>query len=159
MDELKNIGIQTLETNGVLGQVRAQLRSCVFKVIDNQDQVESKKSNFHWENPHARKLRDNKSSTLAAELIREFLEFYRLDYTLAIYGPEVNLKGKTEDKDGLARRAGFSTGAAKDKPILLQMLEKFMSGDMGSAPSAGYQQHQLSSKPLVEPLSLGSLPP
>ena len=40
MDELKNLVIQSLETNGVLGQVRAQLRSCVFKVIDNQDQVE-----------------------------------------------------------------------------------------------------------------------
>jgi len=39
---------------------------------------------------------------LMAELIREFLEFYRLDYTLAIYGPEANLKGKTVDKDGLA---------------------------------------------------------
>ena len=35
MDELKNLVIQSLETNGVLGQVRAQLRSCVFKVIDN----------------------------------------------------------------------------------------------------------------------------
>jgi DNA polymerase elongation subunit (family B) len=35
MDELKNLVIQSLETNGVLGQVRAQLRSCVFKAIDN----------------------------------------------------------------------------------------------------------------------------
>ena len=35
MDELKNMVIQSLETNGVLGQVRAQLRSCVFKTIDN----------------------------------------------------------------------------------------------------------------------------
>jgi hypothetical protein len=57
MDDLKNLVIQSLETNGVLGQVRAQLRSCVFKAIDNQDQVESKKSSFHWENPLARKLR------------------------------------------------------------------------------------------------------
>ena len=93
MDELKNLVIQSLETNGVLGQVRAQLRSCVFKVIDNQDQVEQKKSSFHWENPKAKFLREQKQSTLMAELIREFLEFYRLDYTLAIYKPETNLTG------------------------------------------------------------------
>jgi hypothetical protein len=34
MDELKNLVIQTLETNGILGQIRAKLRSSVFKVID-----------------------------------------------------------------------------------------------------------------------------
>jgi FGFR1 oncogene partner len=77
----------------VLGQVRAQLRSCVFKVIDNQDQVEQKRSSFHWENPHAKKMRADTQSSLAAEVIREFMEFYRLDYSLAIFGPEANLKG------------------------------------------------------------------
>jgi len=94
MDELKNLVIQSLETNGVLGQVRAQLRSCVFKVIDNQDQVEQKRSSFHWENPKAKALRESTSGTLMAELIKEFLKFYKLDYTLAIYEPETNLKGE-----------------------------------------------------------------
>jgi hypothetical protein len=59
MDELKNLVIQTLETNGALGQLRAQLRSSVFKVIDNQDQGgadKSQGSGFHWENPKARKV-------------------------------------------------------------------------------------------------------
>ena len=44
-----------------------------------------------------------------AELIREFLKFYRLDYTLAIYEPETNLKGDI-DRDGLAERAGLRNG-------------------------------------------------
>ena len=52
-----------------------------------------------------------------AELIREFMEFYHLDYTLAIFGPETNLKGKTPDKQGLATRAGVKQ-LPKDKPIL-----------------------------------------
>ena len=69
MDELKNLVIQSLETNGVLGQVRAQLRSCVFKVIDNQDQVESRKSSFHFENPRAKELRSSKDASLMAMLI------------------------------------------------------------------------------------------
>ena len=53
-----------------------------------------------------------------AELIREFLEFYRLDYTLAIFKPETNIKGDN-DRDGLAQRAGFENGIADGKPILL----------------------------------------
>ena len=77
----------------MLGQVRAQLRSCVFKVIDNQDQVDSKKSSFHWENPKARQLRSSGEATLMAELISEFMEFYRLDYSLAIFKPETNVQG------------------------------------------------------------------
>ena len=52
MDELKNLVIQTLESNGILGQLRAKLRSCVFKVIDSQD-PSGRGNNLHWENPLA----------------------------------------------------------------------------------------------------------
>ena len=131
MDELKNLVIQSLETNGVLGQVRAQLRSCVFKVIDNQDQVEQKRSSFHWENPKAKALRESKSGSLMAELIKEFLKFYRLDYTLAIYEPETNLKGEI-DREDLAERAGLSNGFDESQPILLQLLESFNQGEKGN---------------------------
>jgi hypothetical protein len=34
MDDLKNIVIQNLEQEGTLGQLRAQLRSRVFKAIE-----------------------------------------------------------------------------------------------------------------------------
>ena len=53
-----------------------------------------------------------------AELIREFLEFYRLDYTLAIFKPETNIKGDL-DRDGLAEKAGFANGIGDNKPILI----------------------------------------
>ena len=34
LNELKNLVIQTLEANGSLSNIRAQIRSSVFKVID-----------------------------------------------------------------------------------------------------------------------------
>jgi hypothetical protein len=37
MEDLKNTVIQTLESNGILGKLRAQLRQSVFSVIENQD--------------------------------------------------------------------------------------------------------------------------
>ena len=66
-----------------------------------------------------------------AELIREFLKFYRLDYSLAIYEPETNLKGDI-DRDGLAERAGLRNGLNDDQPILLQLLDSFQAGGKGS---------------------------
>ena len=37
MEDLKELVIQTLESTGQLGSLRAQLRSSVFKVIDGQE--------------------------------------------------------------------------------------------------------------------------
>lgn len=50
-----------------------------------------KGSPFHWENPKARKVMSTDAGYLCAEMIKEFLEYYDLDYTLSIYMPEVNL--------------------------------------------------------------------
>ena len=41
-----------------------------------------------------------------AELIQDFLEFYKLDYSLSIFKPETNLTGKVNKSD-LARKAGL----------------------------------------------------
>lgn len=38
MEDLKNTVIQTLEQNGILGKLRAELRKSVFEVIEKQDQ-------------------------------------------------------------------------------------------------------------------------
>ena len=58
MDELKSLMIQTLNQNGVLGELRAKIRCAVFKCIDNQDEMTDakgkSKSSFHWENQKAR---------------------------------------------------------------------------------------------------------
>ena len=59
-----------------------------------------------------------------------------MDYTLNIFGPEANLSGSTKDKADLAKRAGMPKSTAQ-KPIIVQILETFMSGDRGApAPSS-----------------------
>ena len=107
MDELKDLVIQSLETKGVLGPLRAQLRSCVFKCIDEQDGSEGGRSSMHWENPHARRATETPMGKLSAELVREFLEYNKMDYTLNVYGPESNLTGRTEDRSELGNRSGL----------------------------------------------------
>ena len=67
------------------------------------------------------------SGVICAELIREFLEFYRLDYSLQIYLPEVNLAGSSAaNKEDLARRAGLAGSFTENKPIMVQLLENFL---------------------------------
>jgi len=55
-----------------------------------------------------------------AELIQEFMEFYRLDYSLAVFKPETNLKSAKVDKAKLATEAGIPDN--QKEPLLLQLL-------------------------------------
>jgi FGFR1 oncogene partner len=126
MDELKNLVIQTLETNGILGQIRAKLRSSVFKVIDNNDPQHPEKA-MHWENPLAQKVLETTESALAADLIREYLEFYRLDYTLSIMIPEANLKQDPLDKEELIKRSDVDQ-PNQSEPLLIQILKERKAG-------------------------------
>jgi hypothetical protein len=52
------------------------------------------KSALHWENAKARECLAQDHHVLLAELIREYLEFYKLDYTKQIFMPETNLLSK-----------------------------------------------------------------
>ena len=98
MDELKNLVIQTLEANGILGQIRAKLRSSVFKVIDEND-PDGQKNSLHVDNPLAKKVLETTESAVAADLVRDYLEHYKLDYTLSIFIPEANLKQDVLDRE------------------------------------------------------------
>lgn len=142
MDELKNLVIQTLETNGILGQIRAKLRSSVFKVIDNND-PSGKERALHWENPLAQKVLETTESALAADLIREYMEFYRLDYSLSIFIPEANLKQDPVDRNTLVTKADLDRPSDRE-PLLVQLLKERKSG---SGPSRSSVNRPAEPKP------------
>ena len=92
MDDLKNLVIQTLEEEGTLGNLRAQLRSRVFKAIEkNAEPAAKQAAGFQWQNPAAQKVHESEESKLVAQLIKDYLEFFRMDYTLSVYTPEIAL--------------------------------------------------------------------
>jgi len=76
-----------------------------------------------------------------------------MDYTLNIFGPEANLTGSTPDKNELARRAGMSKTNGQ-KPIIVQILESFMTGDRGApAPVAAQEKkNQFDMPKITEPV-------
>ena len=146
MDELKNLVIQTLETNGILGQIRAKLRSSVFKVIDNND-PSGKERAMHWENPLAQKVLETTESELAADLIKEYLEFYRLDYSLSILIPEANLKQDPMNRDELVKKAEIEN-ANQDEPLLVQILKERKAGGAAKSGRTGGQKEEESKRPI-----------
>ena len=92
MDDLKNIVIQNLEQEGTLGSLRAQLRARVFKAIENYADSNAKQAaGFQWQNPAAAKVHEDPDTKLVALLVKDFLEYYKMDYTLSVYLPEISL--------------------------------------------------------------------
>ena len=85
-------------------------------------------SGFHWENPQARKVLSTASGVICAELVKEFLEFYKLDYSLSIYMPEVNLNTQpATSKEDLAEKVGLGSAPDVQKPVMMQLVESFLS--------------------------------
>jgi hypothetical protein len=55
---------------------------------------------------------------ICAELVKDFLEFYKLDYTLAIFMPEVNLNQQNPlSKEELSKKVGLSE-VSNQKPVM-----------------------------------------
>lgn len=73
---------------------------------------------------------------IAADLIREFLEFYRMDYSLGVFMPECNLNKEPLRKNDLKKRSGLEE-ADTSMPLLMQMIKKFRAGEAGAVSGAG----------------------
>ena len=127
MEELKNIVIQTLESNGILGNLRAQLRSSVFKVIDSQDKNLKDGCGFQWENPLAPKIVETTEGMLCIDIIREFLEFYRMDYTLSTFLPECSLSQEPKTRQELEDKIGLQPWNTS-MPLLMHLILSFQKG-------------------------------
>ena len=130
MEELKNIVIQTLESNGILGNLRAQLRASVFKVIDSQDKNLKDGWGFQWENPLAPKIIETVEGEMCIDIIREFLEFYRMDYTLSTFLPECSLSQEPKSRQEIEKNVGLNN-CNTSMPLLMHLINHAKNGAAG----------------------------
>ena len=131
---MKELIIQSLETKGVLGQIRAHLRSAVFKVVDEQDQQFNTGCGLKWENKTLYKILETKIGTLLAEIIREFMEYFRMDYSLSIFIPECGISPERLNRKEILGKLGIMNNAQNDKftaglhlPLLYYIINYFIS--------------------------------
>ena len=134
MEEMKELIIQSLETKGVLGQIRAHLRSAVFKVVDEQDQQFNTGCGLKWENKTLYKILETKIGTLLAEIIREFMEYFRMDYSLSIFIPECGISPERLNRKEILGKIGIMSNPENDKftaglhlPLLYYIINYFIA--------------------------------
>lgn len=133
-DYLKEAVSRTLEAKGVLGTIRAHLRAAVFTALDEQERA----SGVHLENPRIQSIQQTEEGRLLAFLIRDYLEFYDLDYTLSVFAPEAGLasvpSASYPGRDHLAAQLGLSSTNAG--PLLLEVLTARISGGISASASS-----------------------
>ncbi|XP_041473556.1 centrosomal protein 43-like isoform X1 [Lytechinus variegatus] len=120
--ELRDLIAQTLENNGVLGKIRAELRANVFLSLEEQD---AGKKNSPFVNEELKKYLSTKEGYQTAVLVKEFLEYFNLDFTLAVFNPETNISDAYEGRESLASELNIAdTAKTKGKPLLYEILKR-----------------------------------
>lgn len=120
--ELRDLVTQALESNGVLSKIRAELRASVFLALEEQDLLQSENS---FANKSFRNFIKTSEGMLLTQLVREFLEFFQLDFTLSVFDPETSF-GKDYDylgRNALLKDLGVKNFNGDSEPLLAQIFK------------------------------------
>ena len=88
--EAKEIILKELEDKGVINYMRAKIKKSIIDIISHQSESVQQKLDFDYMTPLHR-LNKPKEIVLVCQLIKEFLKFYELEYTLPIFENESNV--------------------------------------------------------------------
>lgn len=117
--ELRDLLLQTLEKNGVLGKIKAELRAGVFLALESQEQSE----NISNSNKRLLNFRSqNASGQTCLELVQEFLTYFDLDYTNAVFSVEANSNTNAESRSQLLKKLNIQETERGSTPVLGHVL-------------------------------------
>ncbi|XP_035394519.1 centrosomal protein 43 isoform X2 [Cygnus atratus] len=120
--ELRDLLVQTLESSGVLNKIKAELRAAVFLALEEQEKVENKTPLV---NESLKNFLSTKDGRLVAGLVAEFLRFFNLDFTLAVFQPESSTLNGLDGRENLARDLGITEAEGSvGGPLLLEVVKK-----------------------------------
>ncbi|XP_076190093.1 centrosomal protein 43 isoform X1 [Aptenodytes patagonicus] len=120
--ELRDLLVQTLESSGVLNKIKAELRAAVFLALEEQEKVENKTPLV---NESLKSFLGTKDGRLVAGLVAEFLRFFNLDFTLAVFQPESSTLNGLDGRENLARDLGIiEVEGTVGGPLLLEVVRK-----------------------------------
>ncbi|XP_049446763.1 FGFR1 oncogene partner isoform X3 [Epinephelus fuscoguttatus] len=120
--ELRDLLIQNLENNGVLNKLKAEMRAAVFLAMEEQDKLENKTPLI---NENLKKCLNTKDGRLVASLIMDFLQVFNLDFSLAVFQPEINWLNGVDSRELVCRDLGLSESEVNRKsPLLLELVRR-----------------------------------
>ncbi|XP_058389989.1 centrosomal protein 43 isoform X4 [Diceros bicornis minor] len=133
--ELRDLLVQTLENSGVLNRIKAELRAAVFLALEEQEKVENKTPLV---NESLKKFLNTKDGRLVASLVAEFLQFFHLDFTLAVFQPETSTFQGLEGRENLARDLGIiEAEGTVGGPLLLEVIRRCQQKEKGPTSGEG----------------------
>nr|XP_023680610.1 FGFR1 oncogene partner isoform X13 [Paramormyrops kingsleyae] len=134
--ELRDLLIQNLENNGVLNKIKAELRAAVFLALEQQDKEENKPPLV---NESLKKFLNTRDGRLATSLIIDFLQVFNLDFTLAVFQPEINTLNGLENREAAAQELAIGgLDAQKGAPLLLELIKRNKQKDKPCVSSEGH---------------------
>ena len=119
--EAKDIIMKELERKGVINYMRAKIKKSIIDVISHQKESFKQKLDFDFMTPLHR-LNKPKEIVLVCQLIKEFLKFYELEYTLPIFENESNIKEDIK-RETLLKELKLEEKKDSSKPVLLLLLQ------------------------------------
>ncbi|XP_027040417.1 FGFR1 oncogene partner-like isoform X1 [Pocillopora damicornis] len=146
--ELRDMVAQTLESKGVLGKIRAQLRASVFLALEEQEGSESK---IQLVNPDLKKFLGTSEGRLVTGLVREFLEYFDLDFSIAVFDPETDFSDKYPGRNNLARELKLNdVDNTSGSPLLAEVIKRLSpvtNGEVKTSPSQSAADSPRSTSP------------
>nr|XP_013800859.1 PREDICTED: FGFR1 oncogene partner [Apteryx mantelli mantelli] len=101
---------------------QAELRAAVFLALEEQEKVENKTPLV---NESLKNFLSTKDGRLVAGLVAEFLRFFNLDFTLAVFQPESSTLNGLDGRENLARDLGITEAEGTvGGPLLLEVVRK-----------------------------------
>ena len=119
--EAKEIVMKELEKSGVINYMRAKIKKSIIDIISHQKESFKQKMDFDFMTPLHR-LNKPKEIVLVCQLIKEFLKFYELEYTLPIFENESNIKEDIK-RETLLKELKLVDKKDSSKPVLLLLLQ------------------------------------
>lgn len=116
--------VQTLESNGTLSKLRAQLSASVFLALEKQEPTQNKTPLL---NTKLKDFLNTKDGSLAAGLVREFLEFFNMDFTEVVFDEESGMSTEYGKRDILIKELNLANNIedpSKQAPLLSQTLKQ-----------------------------------
>uniref|UniRef100_A0A3P9PKP0 Centrosomal protein 43 n=1 Tax=Poecilia reticulata TaxID=8081 RepID=A0A3P9PKP0_POERE len=98
------------------------MRAAVFLAMEDQDRLENKTPLI---NENLKKCLNTKDGHLVASLIMDFLQVFNLDFSLAVFQPEINSLNGLDSRDLVCRELGVSDSELnQNAPVLLELVRR-----------------------------------
>lgn len=114
----------------------------MFLALEEQ---ESSQNKTPFANHDLKKFLSTKEGKAVAGLIKEFLEFFQLEYTLAVFEPEAGVTIPSESRDTLAKELNVTDVQKSSVPLIAELLQQKGPTSRSRTPT-----HDLTSKQIED---------